>query len=121
MTWTPPRAGEDVNVGAIFRLAPGLLEPPAGLSGAVDLIVEGDGDTPERHYLVTIGGGRVEIAERNRNGEPSATIVGSVAGWVRALGPDGATDDLAITGKRGLAETLLSGFSDAARRSAQAA
>ena len=30
-TWTPPRAGEDINVGAIFRLAPGLLEPPAGL------------------------------------------------------------------------------------------
>ena len=29
-TWTAPRAGEDVNVGAIFRLAPGLLEPPAG-------------------------------------------------------------------------------------------
>ena len=27
-TWTAPRAGEDVNVGAIFRLAPGLLEPP---------------------------------------------------------------------------------------------
>jgi DNA-binding HxlR family transcriptional regulator len=120
-TWTAPRAGEDVNVGAIFRLAPGLLEPPAGLTGAVDLIVEGDGDVPERHYLVTIGGGRVEIAERDRNGEPSATITGTVAAWVRALGPDGATADLAIAGKRGLAEALLSGFSDAARRSAQAA
>ena len=120
-TWTAPRAGEDVNVGAIFRLAPGLLEPPAGLSGAVDLIVEGEGDVPERHYLVTIGGGRVEIAERDRNGEPTATIAGSVAAWVSALGPDGATDDLAISGNRGLADALLSGFSDAARRSAQAA
>ena len=101
---------------------PGLLEPPPGLEGAVDLIVEGDGDVPERHYLVTIGGGSVEIAERDRNGEPSATIAGSVAAWVRALGPDGATDDLAVTGNRGLAEALLSGFSDAARRSsAQAA
>jgi hypothetical protein len=116
-TWTAPRAGEDVNVGAIFRLAPGLLEPPLGLTGAVDLIVESDGEAPERHYLVTIGGGRVEIAERDRNGEPSATIAGSVAAWVRALGPDGATDDLAVSGNRGLAEALLSGFSDAARRS----
>ena len=76
---------------------------------------------PERHYLVTIGGGRVAIAERDRNGDPSATIVGTVAAWVRALGPDGATDDLAISGNRGLAEALLSGFSTAARRSAQAA
>jgi DNA-binding HxlR family transcriptional regulator len=120
-TWTAPRAGEDVNVGAIFRLAPGLLEPPPGLSGAVDLIVESDGDMPERHYLVTIGGGHVEIAERNRNGEPTATIVGSVAAWVRALGPDGATEDLSVTGNRGLADALLSGFSEAAQRSAQAA
>jgi DNA-binding HxlR family transcriptional regulator len=120
-TWTAPRAGEDVNVGAIFRLAPGLLEPPPGLDGAVDLVVEGDDDTPERHYLVTIGGGRVEIAERNRNGEPTATIVGGVAAWVRALGPEGATDDLRFTGNRGLADALLSGFSDAARRNAAAA
>ena len=29
-TWSAPRPGEDVNVGAIFRLAPGMLEPPAG-------------------------------------------------------------------------------------------
>jgi DNA-binding HxlR family transcriptional regulator len=120
-TWTAPRAGEDVNVGAIFRLAPGLLEPPPGLDGAVDLVVEGDGELPERHYLVTIGGGRVEIAERDRNGEPGATVVGSVAAWVRALGPDGATDDLRVTGNRGLAEALLSGFSEAARRNAAAA
>src|SRR5829696_3073069 len=28
-TWTGPRRGENVNVGAIFRLAPGLLTPPA--------------------------------------------------------------------------------------------
>ncbi len=29
-TWSAPRAGEDVNVGAVFRLAPGLMEPPPG-------------------------------------------------------------------------------------------
>jgi DNA-binding HxlR family transcriptional regulator len=121
-TWTAPRAGEDINVGAIFRLAPGLLEPPPGLEGAVDLVVEGDGEAlPERHYLMTIGGGRVEIAERDRNGVPSATITGSVAAWVRALGPEGATDDLRVEGSRGLADALLSGFSDAARRNAAAA
>jgi DNA-binding HxlR family transcriptional regulator len=120
-TWTAPRAGEDVNVGAIFRLAPGLLEPPPGLEGAVDLIVEGDAEVPERHYLVSIGGGQVEIAERNRNGEPTATIAGPVTAWVRALGPDGDTGDLEVTGNRGLADALLSGFSDAARRNAAAA
>ena len=32
-TWSAPRPGEDVNVGAIFRLAPGILEPPARPGG----------------------------------------------------------------------------------------
>ena len=53
-TWSAPRPGEDVNVGAIFRLAPGILEPPAGLDGTVELIVEAEGDQPERQYLVTL-------------------------------------------------------------------
>ena len=54
-TWSAPRPGEDVNVGAIFRLAPGMLTPPTGLEGTVELIVEADGDAPERQYLVTLG------------------------------------------------------------------
>ena len=62
-TWTTPRPGEDVNVGAIFRLAPGVLEPPAGLEGTVELIVEPDADAPERKYLVTLSGGSAEISE----------------------------------------------------------
>ena len=68
-TWTAPRPGEDVNVGAIFRLAPGLLEPPPGLEGAVELVVDADGEAPERRFLVTMSNGSVEIAERERNGD----------------------------------------------------
>ena len=62
-TWSAPRPGEDVNVGAIFRLAPGILEPPAGLEGTVELIVEAEGDAPERQFLVTLAGGRAEVSE----------------------------------------------------------
>ena len=47
---------------------------------------------------------------------------GSVAAWVRALGPEGDLDELEFDGNRGLADGLLTGFADAAaRRSAQAA
>jgi len=81
-TWSAPRPGEDVNVGAIFRLAPGLLEPPAGLEGTVELIVEADGDHPERQYLVTLGGGRVEVSEVG-GATPTASVRGTVAAWVR--------------------------------------
>src|SRR5688500_16941409 len=43
-TWSAPRPGEDINVGAVFRLAPGMIEPPPGVEGTVELIVESDGD-----------------------------------------------------------------------------
>src|ERR687893_755947 len=63
-TWSSPRPGEDVNVGAVFRLAPGLIEPPPGVEGTVELIVEADPEqSPERRYRLSASRGRVEIAE----------------------------------------------------------
>src|SRR4029450_12909705 len=32
-TWSAPRPGEDINIGAVFRLAPGMIETPAGMDG----------------------------------------------------------------------------------------
>jgi DNA-binding HxlR family transcriptional regulator len=119
-TWSAPRAGEDVNVGAIFRVAPGLLTPPAGLEGTVELIVDADGDSPERRFLVALAGGRAEISEVG-GAQPAATVRGTVAAWVRALGPEGATDALAVSGREGLAGAVLDGFARAGSRGAAAA
>jgi DNA-binding HxlR family transcriptional regulator len=110
-TWTAPRQGEDVNVGAILRLAPGLLAPPRDLRGTVDLVVVG-GDE-DRTYRLTAADGRVEITERPQ-GAADAVASGSVDAWVEALGPDGSIGGLEIAGKRGLAEALLQGFTAAA-------
>ena len=121
-TWGSPRPGEDVNVGAIFRLAPGMLVPPDGLDGSVELVVDARGDLPERRYQLQLSRGSVEMTEQAEpESEPDARVSGPVSAWVSALGPEGARDDLRITGNRRLAEALLSGFSDAARRSAAAA
>ena len=38
--WSAPREGESVDLGAIFRLAPGLLELPSALSGIAELRVD---------------------------------------------------------------------------------
>jgi DNA-binding HxlR family transcriptional regulator len=119
-TWSAPRPGEDVNVGAIFRLAPGVLEPPPGLEGTVELIVEAEGEAPERQYLVTFKAGRVEVSEVG-GAQPSATVRGSVAAWVRALGPDGSTDALQISGRDPLAGAVLDGFTRARAGKAAAA
>jgi DNA-binding HxlR family transcriptional regulator len=120
-TWSAPRPGEDINVGAIFRLAAGILEPPAGLEGTVELIVEAEGDAPERQFLVTMKGGRTEVSEVG-GPQPAATVRGTVAAWVRALGPEGSGESLEITGRDGLAGAVLDGFTRArARRAAAAA
>jgi DNA-binding HxlR family transcriptional regulator len=119
-TWSAPRPGEDINVGAIFRLAPGILEPAAGLEGTVELIVEPEGEAPERRFLVTMMGGRTEVSEVG-GAQPVATIRGTVAAWVRALGPEGSSESLEISGRDGLAGAVLDGFTRARARKAAAA
>jgi DNA-binding HxlR family transcriptional regulator len=116
-TWSAPRPGEDINVGAVFRLAPGLIEPPAGIEGTVDLVVEAAGAAaPERRYRLTAMRGHVEISESGSDGVAAATVTGSEAAWVRALGPGGSPEGLSFAGNRRLAETVLSGFTSAATR-----
>jgi DNA-binding HxlR family transcriptional regulator len=118
-TWSGPRQGEDVNIGAIFRLAPGILNPPPEVRGSVDLVVVGDHE--DRIFRLSAADGQVEISERPQ-GPADATVTGSAEAWVSALGPDGVIASLDVTGQRGLAEALLSGFTAAATsRAAQRA
>jgi DNA-binding HxlR family transcriptional regulator len=117
--WSAPRPGEDVNVGALFRLGPGMLEPAAGVEGTVELVVGANGaEGPgERRYRLTAAHGTVEISERDDGEAAAATVSGSEAAWVRALGPDGTSDELDFSGDRSLADALLEGFTRAAARS----
>ena len=113
-TWSAPRAGEEVNVGAILRLAPGFLEPAAGVRGTVELVVD------ERPYVLTAADGAVTISERPAE-HADARVTGTTADWVAALGPEGATTGLSFSGARGLADAVLAGFVGAAERVAAAA
>lgn len=120
-TWSAPRPGEDVNVGAVFRLAPGLLEPPPGVEGTVELIVEAEGEeSPERRYRLTAANGSVSISEQTPENGVAASVSGAPDAWVRALGPEGAVDELAFSGNRALADAVLNGFTGAAARRAAA-
>jgi DNA-binding HxlR family transcriptional regulator len=118
-TWSAPRDGEEVNIGAILRTAPGLLAPPAKLRGSVQCIVEAHADQPERTYVLTAGGGRVSISEQPID-SPDATARGTVDAWVRALRPEGSLGALDLRGRTELAEELLGSFVSAAARAAAA-
>jgi DNA-binding HxlR family transcriptional regulator len=110
-TWTGPRQGEDVNIGAIFRLAPGMLTPPADVRGSVDLVLVGEPE--DRIFRLEAADGHVSISERPE-GTADAVVTGATDAWVSALGPDGSISSLDVSGQRGLAEALLSGFTAAA-------
>jgi DNA-binding HxlR family transcriptional regulator len=116
--WTAPREGEAIDIGAIFRVAPGLVSPPAHASGVVELAVERpDGET--RRYALTVGDGHVSIAEGDVPGA-AATVSGREQDWVEALGPHGDRAGLTFTGDESLASGLLDGVGAIAERGARA-
>ena len=76
--WGAPRRGEAVDVTALFRLAPTVLEPPKSLRGIVELGVD------QMFYALTISRGTVEASE-GRPDHADATLLGDTSGWVHAL------------------------------------
>lgn len=117
--WTPPRDGEAIDIGAILRLAPGLIEAPAKLAGTVQLAVDRpDGTT--RTYAITLDRGETTISEQDVT-DAAARIRGSEAGWIDALGPDGAHGALSVDGDDRLAKVVLDGVRASAARGVRAA
>ena len=101
--WGPPRESEAIDVGAIFRLAPGLVSGDCG-SGSVELIVErGDERTC---YSCTILANGVAV-EETASGQADARIAGDQSAWISALSPEVDRRGLKISGNRELAEQLL--------------
>jgi DNA-binding HxlR family transcriptional regulator len=112
--WSPPRASESVDLGAIFRLAPGLL-PRASNTGTVEFVVE----DPERpgDYTFTLSDDGVNVEERPA-GAADARVAGRIEAWVNAFSPDRDRSGLDIAGDQQLAESLLDGLVAVGRRAA---
>lgn len=115
-SWTEPRRNEAIDIGAIFRLAPGLLTLPRSLRGTVELTVANrskDGET--KQYTVIVKRGDVTLEERAEP-DADAQIVGSERAWIDALVPEGATSGLEIRGDARLATAVLEGLTPASAR-----
>src|SRR6195952_2188614 len=76
-TWSGPRPGEDINIGAILRLCPGMLTPPEDMYGTVEMVVTAMGEErPERRFRLTAARGEMSISERPE-GDVDATVMGA--------------------------------------------
>lgn len=111
-SWGAPREGEIVDIGAILRIAPGLVQLPARVAGVAELCV-GSGATAAYHVL-TISQGTAAIAEGRATG-PDARLSGSQEDWVQALGPAADHGGLCIEGDERLAVMLLEHIGPAGR------
>jgi DNA-binding HxlR family transcriptional regulator len=109
--WGPPRPDEAIDIGAVFRCAPGMVRIPSDVTGSIELGVG------QRVYSLVCGRGGVQIEERTAP-DARARVTGSERAWIEALGPTSARVDLDIEGDRGLANTVLDGFSAMAARAA---
>jgi DNA-binding HxlR family transcriptional regulator len=117
--WTAPRDGEAIDIGAILRVAPGLIDAPPGVAGTAELrVTRADGTAA--HYAIAIAAGTATISERQVP-DATARIDGSEAAWIDALGPDGIRTKLRISGDERLATTVLDGFMATPGRGVRAA
>lgn len=105
--WGPPRSSERVDLGAIFRLAPGLVDESSGGSGTVDLEVTDGPSGSSATYRVTMSGSHAQIAENVEDGPADAMLRGNTSAWVSALGPMGDRAGLSSSGDASLAWSLF--------------
>ena len=108
-SWSAPRQKEQVALGAIFRLAPGLLEGFGG--GQVEFTVNDAGDEGEpAWFTLTSTNGRVTITERPAEAA-TARASGTTKAWIKAFSPGGDVGELRITGDKELVKRVLDGLS----------
>jgi DNA-binding HxlR family transcriptional regulator len=105
-SWGPPRTAEAVDIGAIFRLIPGLHRPDGVTSGTLELTVQDGRDGQPSVYAIRLGSGTATISE-GADGTTDARITGTIAGWVRALAPSADRSELHTSGNQRLASALL--------------
>jgi DNA-binding HxlR family transcriptional regulator len=119
--WSSPRENELVDIGAIIRLAPGLVRLGHKLGGTVEFVVTNTSkDRGALPYLLSISRGMVTLKER-ADADATAHVTGPEEAWIRAFAPDGSRDGLEITGDQALAIGLLDGLAQSHSAAAAAA
>jgi DNA-binding HxlR family transcriptional regulator len=104
--WGPPRASESVDIGAIFRLVPGLVGSDSSATGMLELVVDDGRNGAPAIYQVGFAPGSATISE-GADGTADARVSGRLSAWITALGPARDHGDLQTTGNLRLVSTLL--------------
>jgi len=119
--WSDPGAGELVDVSALMRMLPTLLEDESDIpEGSIEAIIEDP--TEPVHHVFRVQDGRLRHLERenssdgaNGSTDTHARVRGAGAAWIAALGPEADLDRLEISGDADLARRVFTALPRAAR------
>ena len=105
-TWSAPRATESVDLGAIFRLAPGLIDAPQ-VRGSVELqVIDGNRDGSLASFTVTLSAEGASVSESAAE-QPGSIVSGDTASWIDAFAPAHDRSGLEIEGDSQLGEFVI--------------
>ncbi len=116
--WSPPRPGENIDIGAILRTATGLVMPRS-LDGVYEVLV-GHPEHGPLAYTLTVRDGALDYAER-RSPDADARISGPERAFVEVFSEPNARTELDVSGDTQLAEGLIDVLRAGVRRAAAAA
>lgn len=108
--WSPPHDREHVDIDALLRLLPTLLEGLSDLpDGSINAIVTDSEPRICRAYRIERGRLRMDDTDTANGGTTAglATVRGASTAWIAALGPESDTTRLSITGDRQLARRMF--------------
>lgn len=111
-SWSLPRNDERVDLGAIFRLAPGLIHTRSGAAELEFTVTDGHRETGPLTYSISLASGRVEVVEEPAD-SPDARVSGSTVAWISAFAPGGDASGLQVSGDLSLAREVLEQLSRA--------
>jgi DNA-binding HxlR family transcriptional regulator len=114
--WSRPRPGERVDIGAILRLVPGLVQGDSQRGEIECTITDGHREGGPLTLTVTLEPGAASVIEAPSE-QPAARVSGDSRAWMGAFSPGGSLGALEMSGDRELVETMMSQL---ARAEAQA-
>jgi DNA-binding HxlR family transcriptional regulator len=119
--WSAPRSSEAIDIGAIIRLAPGLVHPAPGIDGTVEFTIrDAKGAGESMSFSLSARSGQITLAERPAD-RADARVNGSTSAWIAAFSPDHDRGGLQITGDHRLVEAMLDGLVGRSSRAAVSA
>jgi DNA-binding HxlR family transcriptional regulator len=103
--WSEPRVGEQIDVSALLRMLPVLLEEEMDLpDGILETVLE-DPEQAIRHVF-QIECGQLRATDGSDH-VPSARVAGHTDAWIAALGPACDYERLRFSGDEELARSVL--------------